>query len=216
MQTAIYIDGFNLYYGCIKGTPYKWLDVPSFFNKTLANINDDFEIVAIKYFTSDVLARFTKHPNSKSAQQNYLNALAYLYPDHLEIIKGKYDSRKFEAIKYNEPPNVTDKVFTWKLEEKLTDVSIAVTIIDDVYFNGIEQIVICSSDTDLIPALSLIRKRFPKVKIGVVIPSRHQNRNASYPCDWYTHVQTEILAVSQLPKIIQKSNRKQIRKPKHW
>jgi hypothetical protein len=23
----IYIDGFNVYYGCLKGTPYKWLDV---------------------------------------------------------------------------------------------------------------------------------------------------------------------------------------------
>jgi hypothetical protein len=22
-----YIDGFNLYYGCLKGSPYKWLDL---------------------------------------------------------------------------------------------------------------------------------------------------------------------------------------------
>lgn len=27
MRTNVYIDGFNLYYGAVKGTPYKWLDV---------------------------------------------------------------------------------------------------------------------------------------------------------------------------------------------
>ena len=26
MQTNVYIDGFNLYYGSLKGTPYKWLN----------------------------------------------------------------------------------------------------------------------------------------------------------------------------------------------
>ena len=27
MRTAVYIDGFNLYYRALKNTPYKWLDV---------------------------------------------------------------------------------------------------------------------------------------------------------------------------------------------
>jgi len=27
MLTNVYVDGFNLYYGCLKGTPYKWLDL---------------------------------------------------------------------------------------------------------------------------------------------------------------------------------------------
>ena len=25
--TNVYVDGFNLYYGCLKGTPHKWLDL---------------------------------------------------------------------------------------------------------------------------------------------------------------------------------------------
>lgn len=25
-RVGVYIDGFNLYYGSLKGTPYKWLD----------------------------------------------------------------------------------------------------------------------------------------------------------------------------------------------
>jgi hypothetical protein len=27
MRTFVYVDGFNLYYGAVKGTPYKWLDM---------------------------------------------------------------------------------------------------------------------------------------------------------------------------------------------
>jgi len=27
LRTVVYIDGFNLFYGALKGTPYKWLDL---------------------------------------------------------------------------------------------------------------------------------------------------------------------------------------------
>ena len=27
MNTYVYVDGFNLYYGAVKGTPYKWLNI---------------------------------------------------------------------------------------------------------------------------------------------------------------------------------------------
>jgi hypothetical protein len=27
MQTNVYVDGFNLYYGALKRTAYKWLDI---------------------------------------------------------------------------------------------------------------------------------------------------------------------------------------------
>jgi hypothetical protein len=35
MRTIVYIDGFNLYYGAVKGTPYKWLDLKSVCQKLL-------------------------------------------------------------------------------------------------------------------------------------------------------------------------------------
>ncbi len=31
VKTNFYIDGFNLYYGAVKGTPYKWLDSSGLF-----------------------------------------------------------------------------------------------------------------------------------------------------------------------------------------
>lgn len=50
-RTVAYIDGYNLYYGILKGTPHKWLD-PVRLVKAL--LRDDHELVSVKYFTSPV------------------------------------------------------------------------------------------------------------------------------------------------------------------
>ena len=34
-STHVYIDGFNLYYGALKGTPYKWLDLEALCRKLM-------------------------------------------------------------------------------------------------------------------------------------------------------------------------------------
>ena len=49
MRTYIYIDGFNFYYGAVKDTPYKWLDVKALFAKIL---QPHHAILRIKYFTA--------------------------------------------------------------------------------------------------------------------------------------------------------------------
>ena len=33
LRTRVYIDGYNLDYGCLKDTPYKWLDLLTLFEK---------------------------------------------------------------------------------------------------------------------------------------------------------------------------------------
>jgi hypothetical protein len=52
MKTTLYIDGFNLYYGVLKGSSYKWLDVVKLFTHICQEQNPDAEIVAVKFFIS--------------------------------------------------------------------------------------------------------------------------------------------------------------------
>ena len=54
MRTTIYIDGFNLYYGCLKNTPYKWLNVKALVEKLLSS---QHIISEIKYFTARVSSK---------------------------------------------------------------------------------------------------------------------------------------------------------------
>lgn len=51
MRTIIYVDGFNLFYGQLKGRPNKWLDLRAFSNHLVDSKNT---IVKIKYFTARV------------------------------------------------------------------------------------------------------------------------------------------------------------------
>lgn len=107
LRTRIYIDGYNLYYGCLRQTRYKWLDVLTLFeNLILPSIlyrptPDDepatMELVAgcaIKYFTADILERVAKGDDSVSSQAQYHNALRKLSGDRLTFVKGYYASYK--------------------------------------------------------------------------------------------------------------------------
>ena len=52
-ETIVYIDGFNLYYRCLRGTRYKWLDLARLCQILLPSDH----IRAIKYFTAAVKSR---------------------------------------------------------------------------------------------------------------------------------------------------------------
>jgi hypothetical protein len=70
MATIVYIDGFNLYYGALKGTPHKWLVLAALSRRLLPKD----QIVAIRYFTALVAAR-QGDPQQPQRQQAYLRAL---------------------------------------------------------------------------------------------------------------------------------------------
>src|SRR5437899_2369590 len=84
MRTCIYIDGFNLYYGALKNSVYKWLD-PAKMCRKLLKATDTIE--AIKYFTAEVAAR-PHDPDQPVRQQTYLRALRTI--PNLEIILGHF------------------------------------------------------------------------------------------------------------------------------
>ena len=70
MRTHVYVDGYNLYYGCLKRTPHKWLNIHTLCS-TLMPRND---IRAIRYFTAQVSG--TPHdPDQPTRQQTYFRAL---------------------------------------------------------------------------------------------------------------------------------------------
>lgn len=70
MLTNVYVDGFNFYYGAVKGTPYKWLDIRRYCELAFPKN----EIAEIHYCTATV--RDTAHDPQKSArQQTFIRAL---------------------------------------------------------------------------------------------------------------------------------------------
>ena len=74
MRTTIYVDGFNLYYGCLKDTKYRWLNLEELFRNIL---QDDHKIEKIHYFTAK-LKSLSHDSTTLDRQKAYLNALRTL------------------------------------------------------------------------------------------------------------------------------------------
>ena len=83
MRTIIYIDWFNLNYGLIENSGYRWVDFSTLFNSILKSHHD---IVAIKLFTANLLA-IGKNQLAKIEQENYHNAISSYNPN-IKIVTG--------------------------------------------------------------------------------------------------------------------------------
>ena len=73
MRTRIYVDGFNLYYGALKGTPFKWLDPVRL---TALLLPRECVIDRLRYFTARVSGKLDRRAPAR--QQIYLKALSTL------------------------------------------------------------------------------------------------------------------------------------------
>lgn len=225
MKTICYVDGYNLYYGCLKHTPYKWLDLHRLLRFLLHEQNPHSELVLVKYFTADIKAQLSRHGDAAhQAQQDYLRALSLRMGERLQIIKGFYRLSKGSMLSYEIPANKAKRVDVWRLEEKETDVNLALHAYRDALRLQVEQQVFVSNDTDLAPVLRAIRDENLPLKIGVIFPILHQADQATRPgnatlsnlADWTRrHVHANDLGNAQLPVLVP-TKRKPIQKPAHW
>src|SRR5205085_3063575 len=85
LRTIVYVDGFNLYFGAVKNTKFKWLDLQKLFDKLLGA---HCTITEIKYFTARVSAR-KYDPHAPDRQKIYLKALE-AYTPNISIYYGHF------------------------------------------------------------------------------------------------------------------------------
>jgi uncharacterized LabA/DUF88 family protein len=161
-RSIIYIDGFNFYYGVIKDTNHKWLDLQRYF--TLLRQADDIQV--IRYFTAMV------DGSDRTNQEVYIRALTSL--PLVRVVLGRF---KLKRVKCQVGCGHTgDRLFQIP-EEKRTDVNIAVSMVDDAHRNLAERFILVSGDSDLVPAVHLLTKMGKEVL--VYIPARDATRGAA-------------------------------------
>lgn len=210
MRTYIYVDGFNLYYGAVKDTPYKWLDLKALFTRVLKSYN---EIRAIKYYTAKLAAR-PDDPDAPNRQTFYLNALKAHTPE-IEITFGHFLQSKVRMRLANPGPRKkTEEVI--KTEEKGSDVNLALHVLNDAWRDLYDCAVICSNDSDLSEAMRLVRKQHKK-KLVLVVPGDPAVRPPAIQLKRYAdavmQIKVDDLKACQLPDPIPGTT---IRKPKAW
>ena len=215
MPTAnVYIDGFNLYYGALKGTKYKWLDLSAMCQKLLPNRT----IGRIRYFTARITV-LPHDPYGPARQNAYLRALSTL--PNLTIHYGKFVARPQSAPVYpltsptpGSPPQL---VTILRTEEKRSDVNLATLLMLDCVDDVFDEVVVISNDSDLTLPIDYSVRRFNKTA-GVINPHRNGSPSGelSKVATWtYLTINPSVLANSQFNPVIQMGN-SQVTKPSSW
>jgi len=161
-RTMIYVDAFNLYYGALKRSPYRWLNLESLFR----NVFPKNDIVGIRYFTALVNAQ-PGNVDQPQRQQLYLRALRTL--PLVTIIKGHYLCHpKTMPLAHPQPggKRFAEVLFT---EEKGSDVNLASHLLMDGVKDRYDCAIVVSGDSDLATPITMVREELKKT-VGVLLP----------------------------------------------
>lgn len=205
MKTNCYIDGFNFYYGAVRGTPYKWLDFSALFRQ----IFPKHTIGRIRYFTAHVEARPTD-PQQPRRQQMYLRALGTL--PNLSIHYGHFLTKPYQMPVASDP---TRSVAVLRTEEKGSDVNLATYLLLDAFDNDYDTAIVVSNDSDFIHPIEVVRQRFGK-RVEILNPQRHGTSQALRKvADFQRPIRRGVLASSQFPPTLT-DRHGTITKPPSW
>lgn len=164
MITNLYVDGFNLYYRALRGTPFKWLNL-----RTLAeNLFPQDTINSICYFTAHLEAR-PHDPSQPQRQQTYLRALRTL--EGLEDYYGAFRQRNKLRPLVQPVPGLPARVWVRDSEEKGSDVNLATRLLVDGFTGNYEQAVVVSNDADFAAAIRYVRDQLG-LRVTLVNPDR--------------------------------------------
>lgn len=195
MKTNVYVDGFNLYYGCLKGTQYKWLNIAKLCKLILSRD----QINQVKYFTALVSAR-PGDPDQPIRQQTYLRALSTL--PNLSVIQGSFLSHKAylplaqKYLGFNR-----DKVWVLRTEEKGSDVNLATHLLNDGYKGEYDLAIVITNDSDLLEPVRIVRSELG-LPVGILNPHKHQSWELRRWATFVKQIHPGFLKKSQFPDIL--------------
>lgn len=231
-RTIVYVDGFNLYYGSLKNTSFRWLDIAKLCELLLPRHN----IVKIRYYTAKVKPR-GKDPHQDIRQQLYLRALRTI--PNIDITFGHFLSNNTRLPLAN-PQNfwvrtckangykafLVTQFLSWffakcfkyvyvvKTEEKGSDVNLAAHILRDAYENRFDAAVIISNDSDLLEPIRIVKEELKK-EVGLLNPHPYPSKVLLREADFYKPIRKGVLSSSQFPESL-KDEHGDFSKPKKW
>lgn len=148
IRTNVYIDGFNLYYGSLKGTPYRWLDLEALCTRLLPR-ND---VRRVRYFTARVSAR-PGQLHDLVHQNAYLRALATL--PRVSIHLGHFLIKPATMPLADPQPGGPRCAEVLRTEEKGSDVNLATYLLADAFRKDAAAFAIVSNERSLVSGQKL-------------------------------------------------------------
>jgi uncharacterized LabA/DUF88 family protein len=159
LRVIAYIDGFNLYHAIasLRKPHLKWLDLTKLCENLL---REDEQLVEVNYFS----AYATWMPDAHRRHMEYVKALR-----HVGVICmiGHFKRK---------PRRCNECGARWIAhEEKETDVHIAARVVVDACEDRFDRAILITADSDLVPAITIVKARFPRKEIFVAAPPKRMS-----------------------------------------
>ncbi|TCO65097.1 NYN domain-containing protein [Actinocrispum wychmicini] len=202
VRVAVYVDGFNLYFGLRAkyDRKYLWLDL-----QTLAAslLRRDQTLEQVTYFT----ARVRNDLQGEQRQSDYLDALRERSP-LVEIKDGRFQEKSRRCHRCGSAWSV--------FEEKETDVNIAVALLADAVRDCFDTALVVSADSDLCPAVRETKNLFPMKRIIAAFPPSRHSAELKRVVDGFMFIGDDKIRQAQLPDEVVTKAGIILRRPKHW
>ncbi len=200
MNTVFLIDGFNFYHS-IRKLPcqFHWLNYRTYCEHFLHK--DD---CAKRIFLFTALAEWKK--DGAANRHRVLLEAEKIYD--VTIVLGKFKEKSGYCPKCKET--------SIHHEEKYTDVNIALTAYREAAKPDVDQIILITGDTDLVPAILAVKEDFPEKKVGIIFPFCKANDELRHVSDFSIKTSKEWLSQCVMPLVLTKANGAQITCPKEW
>ncbi len=208
MKTFVYVDAFNLYYGAVKGTPYKWLDLSALCSVML---HSHHQVECIKYFTAKVSPKpydQTQHLR----QEIFIRALETLPMMH--VYYGHFLCHVVKMPLANPVTGLRSVVEVIRTDEKGSDVNLATHLLVDGFRNAYECAVLITGDSDQLTPVQVVKNDLKK-PVGVLNPQKHPCRVLMREATFYKQIRTGALTRAQFPATL-KDAKGTFTKPATW
>jgi uncharacterized LabA/DUF88 family protein len=210
LSAVVYVDGFNLYKGQLESRPEnKWLDLECLFDSLL----DEYSIDRIHYFTAHFRGRANPDdPTAPDRQAAYLRALETL--PRVTIHRSQFTIHPSRARLRGTATLAWADV--WKVQEKGSDVKLAVQLVVDAVEGKYDAFVVVSSDSDLGAALDVAINRFDRHVIVVYPRDERTKEFERIGVRSSLYLRPSLVAQSQLPEIVVSRSGRPVRRPTEW
>ena len=221
MRANFYVDGYNFYSGlCEAGLHgFIWIHLQGLCEHM---IRENDTLGRIRYFTC------LPHYDTRKLRDHkiYISALEAVCPA-VEVFYGDFAKvgpaitcKNKDCGNIFDPPVAQCPVCQWKKRptthiEKQTDVSLAVNLVKDAFDDDFDVAYIVSGDTDLIPAIEMVRQLDDTKKVGVLFPPAREHEGFRGVARFAIPIRAHEIKKHQLDDPVQSSHG-DIKKPDTW
>lgn len=215
-QVTFLVDGFNLYHSVreaerILRSSTKWLNIrelcASYLHLIRNEVGDKTKLKNIYYFSALAEHLEASNPDVTARHKNFLKCLK----DTGVLV----ELSRFKAKEIRCPYPSCGKQFI-KHEEKETDVAIASKLLEILFKDECDTVVLLTGDTDLAPAVKTTMRLFPKKRILFAFPYLRKNQELLKLAPGSFGIGRKQYAKYQFPDPYMLSDGTPVKKPSSW